>query len=222
MNVPRFMKSFAHITHKYLSPNLGTMLLWTGAIGWALSSLAQVTAVAINPKIPKDQKKFLIPQEIADAAVNIASFIVITRHCQKFGEKLVSTGRIATPHIRNFLKTNGLESKVCKKTFDISNQEAFIANKEFQKTYGKLFDGVSFISSTIGSIISCNIVTPYIRNYFGAKSQKYSMAKDKMQNSIILPTSPVLPAQNPIGIDAYAKRATLKSTYPSPSSSLKI
>ena len=33
--------------------NTATMLVVTGTIGWGLSSLAQIGAVMINPKIPK-------------------------------------------------------------------------------------------------------------------------------------------------------------------------
>ena len=50
------------------------MLIWTGVAGWTLSSLAQIGAILFNPNISKEQKSFLIPQELADAAVNIGSF----------------------------------------------------------------------------------------------------------------------------------------------------
>ena len=46
------------------------MLIWTGVAGWTLSSLAQISAVMFNPKLSKEQKSFLVPQEIADAVVN--------------------------------------------------------------------------------------------------------------------------------------------------------
>ena len=50
------------------------MLIWTGVAGWTLSSLAQISAILFNPKLTKEEKSFLIPQELADAAVNIGSF----------------------------------------------------------------------------------------------------------------------------------------------------
>ena len=53
------------------------MLIATGTLGWALSSLAQMCAIVWNPKISSDKKSFLLPQELMDAVVNIGSF-----HCQ--------------------------------------------------------------------------------------------------------------------------------------------
>lgn len=209
MNLNNLSKSFANFTYGKLTKNLGTMLLWTGTFGWILSSFAQITAVAINNKIPKEQKKFLIPQEIADAAVNIASFIVLTKSFTKFGERLVKSGKLATPKIREFISKYNLDSKVGTKQLDITklpqieDEMSPKHDKDFSKAFYNLFDGVSFIFSTIGSIISCNIVTPYARNYLGAKSQKNSIAKDKLNNPVMLPTSPVLPAQNRFSIDDY-------------------
>ena len=57
------------------------MLIWTGVAGWTLSSLAQAGAVLFNKEIPKEQKSYLIPQELADAAINIIgckSFVFLT------------------------------------------------------------------------------------------------------------------------------------------------
>ena len=59
---------------RHYGENPGKMLIHTGVIGWVLSSAAQVAAIVINDKIPKEQKMFLVPQEMSDAAVNIASF----------------------------------------------------------------------------------------------------------------------------------------------------
>ena len=46
--------------------NTAKMLIWTGVAGWGLSSLAQIVAIMINPKISKEQKSFLVPQEFLD------------------------------------------------------------------------------------------------------------------------------------------------------------
>ncbi len=59
------------------------MLIWTGVAGWTLSSLAQVGAVLFNNKISNEKKSFLVPQEMADAAVNIGSFFLITQAAKK-------------------------------------------------------------------------------------------------------------------------------------------
>ena len=83
--------------------NTAKMLIWTGTAGWGLSSLAQVGAVLFNPKISKEQKGFLVPQEILDACVNIGSFFIITQSAKKIISKMASTGKIAPQKVRDFL-----------------------------------------------------------------------------------------------------------------------
>jgi len=202
MTVPSFVKTSATSVYKNFAGNPGKLLLITGTIGWILSALAQVTAVVVNNKIPKDQKKFLIPQELADAAVNIASFFIITRTCTKIGEGLVKSGRLATPKIREHLAKLHLDTKIGTKDFSILKQPEMQElnpkfDKKLQKDYFDFADGVSFLSSTIGSIISCNVITPILRNKIAANHQKQSIAEDKMNAANLrISSAPVLPAQN--------------------------
>ena len=79
---PQFIRDFVNYIAKTYGNDPGKMLVHTGVIGWALSSMAQVFAIVLNDKIPKKQKLFLIPQEIADACVNIMSFYVISQSCK--------------------------------------------------------------------------------------------------------------------------------------------
>ena len=74
--------------------NTAKMLIWTGTAGWGLSSLAQVGAVLFNPKISKEQKGFLVPQEILDACVNIGSFFIITQSAKKLFQKWHQQGKL--------------------------------------------------------------------------------------------------------------------------------
>ena len=113
-----------HMLQNY-GENPGNMLVHTGTLGWILSSLAQVGAVVFNDKISPEQKTFLIPQEIADAAVNILSFYALTYSLKCFGAKLVSTGKLRTKRIRNFLERNELMNKVGKLDFDVAKQDNF-------------------------------------------------------------------------------------------------
>lgn len=211
-----------------LATNPSDMFLVTGTLGWVLSALAQVTAVVINKKIPEEQKKFLIPQEIADAGVNIASFILFTRYTSKIADKLVSSGKLATPKIRKFLEENKLTSSIGKNIKEIIkgeekinsfNVEAEILNPKnktengLKEHYYAFADSVSFISSTIGSIISCNIITPLLRNKIASSRQKASLEKDKQQQESFQPYAPVLPAQNKLGPDNYrTKLGTITSS----------
>ncbi|MDD3150022.1 MAG: hypothetical protein PHV68_04235 [Candidatus Gastranaerophilales bacterium] len=61
----------------------GTLLKMLSTITWAVSSLAQVAAITTNKEIPTKDKKFLIPQEIADGVVNVSLFWTFTGGFQK-------------------------------------------------------------------------------------------------------------------------------------------
>lgn len=84
------------------SGDAGKMLLHTGTIGWILSATAQIFGIANNDKISAEKKKFLIPQEMADAAVNILAFYTVTNGIQNFTKKLASSGKFITPKIAKF------------------------------------------------------------------------------------------------------------------------
>lgn len=215
MSVDSFIKNNATKVYKNFAGSPGKLLLYTGTIGWILSSLGQLFAIAINDKIPNDQKKFLIPQEMADAAVNIASFFALTLSVTKFGEHLVKSGKLSTPAIRKHLTKLGLDSKAGTKGFDITKLPEMQElnpkfNKEFQGDYYKFADGVSFVSSTIGSIISCNIITPILRNKFASARQKEAIKRDKMDKEpVLIPDSPVLPTHNKPDNDKRVKLASV-------------
>lgn len=168
--------SFKSTLYKNYGENPGRMLVHTGVLGWILSSLAQISAVLVNDKLSPEQKSFLIPQEFADAAINIISFYVITNSLKNFSSKLVSTGKLTTPHIKNFLAKNNFISKnpntkdkVGNMNFDISKVANF---DEISTDYKNFKNGVDVVASTLGSILSCNIVTPVLRNNFAAREQK--------------------------------------------------
>lgn len=169
-----FMRLKDSIARNY-GENMGKMLIHTGVIGWVLSSAAQVAAIVINDKIPKEQKMFLIPQEIADAGVNIASFYLITQSFKSLTSKLVSTGKWLPKSVRTFLENSNVAAKVGKKGFNVLKDGNLPV--DIEKQYKKFEAGMDFIGTTLGSIISCNIVTPIIRNEIAAKRQKSGIAK---------------------------------------------
>ena len=176
MPKPSLFMQFKDVIAKKYGDNLGKMLIHTGVIGWILSSAAQVAAIVINDKIPKEQKMFLIPQEIADAGVNIV--------------------------LRDAKLPNNLV-------------------EDFKK-----FDsGIDFISTTLGSILSCNIVTPIIRNEIAAERQKSGIAK--MNSNTTNKTVASVDTEN-VNIP-LSNRATMNNfqsmaynKYSHPASSLKI
>lgn len=179
--------------------NPGKMLVHTGILGWFLSSLAQITAVIANDKISQEQKNFLIPQEAADGAINILSFYFITSSIKLLASKLVSCGKMSTKAIKTFLKNNNIDNKIGKLDFNIEKLNNF---QDIKGKYKPFKNGVDVIASTIGSIISCNIVTPVLRNEFASRRQKYLTEKMKKNSDIKYPAS--------ISMDDYQKMAYSK------------
>lgn len=56
----------------------GNFLFISAAIGWALASMAQTIGLIANKDIGKEEKKFLVPQEIMDGTFNIATYAAVT------------------------------------------------------------------------------------------------------------------------------------------------
>lgn len=164
---------------KYYSGNAGKMLVHTGAIGWTLSSVAQILAIVINDKIPKEQKMFLVPQEAADAAVNILSFYCITQSCNSLAKLLTSTGKWVPKAVKEFLVNNNLASKIGKVDFNVLKDANLPA--DMAKSFKNFSTIVDVGATTAGSVLSCNIVTPVLRNYFAAERQKSAI--DKLNES---------------------------------------
>lgn len=214
-----FVRAKDAIAMKY-GDNPGKMLIHTGVIGWVLSSAAQVLAIVINDKIPKEQKMFLVPQEMADAAVNIASFYLITQSFKSVASKLVKTGKWLPGTVRDALEKSDVAGKVGKKGFDVLKDGKL--TKELEEKYKKFDAGIDVIATTVGSILSCNIVTPVIRNEIAANKQKSGIAK---MNTDINMSSNVKSATE---VNGYLKRPSMQSFQASKpsvynsSSSLKV
>lgn len=168
-NISLFARAKNCIAKNY-GDSPGKMLVHTGVIGWVLSSAAQVCAISINDKIPKEQKMYLIPQEVADAMVNIISFYAITQTFTSTALRVVNSGRWLPKSVKGFLEHKGLGAKLGQKNFDITKSE--VLTPSAKKRFELFKNGVDVVATTIGSILSCNIVTPIIRNEIAARRQK--------------------------------------------------
>lgn len=149
------------------------MLIWTGVAGWSLSSVAQIGAVLFNPKISNEQKSFLIPQEFADAAVNIGSFFLVTQVAKKYVSKLFSTGKFAPKSVREYLSKHKdlYADKVGKLDFDLD--KVLKQNADFPKEKYWACKNFGTTVATVGAgILSSNIITPIVRNEMAANMQK--------------------------------------------------
>lgn len=164
----------------------GKMLVHAGLITWATVCLSQVVAVALNKNVPSDQKKFLIPQEIADGALNIAAFYCITNSGKNIAGKLVSSGKWSTKAIRDFVANHPLGKNIKMGDMSTNLSKTFRENKEFHDCYDNFKGGMDMFSAVCGAVVSSNIITPIIRNRIGAQRQKESIAREKMQKNTAL------------------------------------
>ncbi len=70
--------------------NNGNFLFLSAAAGWALASLAQTIGLITNKEIGKEEKKFLVPQEILDGTFNIATYAAVTIPIMKCASKMAT------------------------------------------------------------------------------------------------------------------------------------
>jgi len=160
--------------YKNYSANPGKILVHAGVIGWVLSSAAQISAIIFNDKIPKEQKMFLIPQEFADACVNILSFYAVTRTFTAVATKLVKTGKWILPGVKKYLQKHNLANNIGNPNFDISTVKMPYS---LRKRYNWFNYGLDATATTIGSILSSNIITPVFRNLYASHRQQNNIAK---------------------------------------------
>lgn len=164
---------FDKIYTKYQT-DAGKMLIHTGTIGWVMSSMAQIAAIMMNDKVSKEQKMFLIPQEFMDACINILSFYLVTRSLTGIADKLACTGKWIPSDVKNHLIKKGYKDLIGKFDFNILKLKlngAPLRSFELHK------NGLGLIASTIGSVISCNILTPIFRNRYASHRQQTNIAK---------------------------------------------
>lgn len=171
--------------YEHFKKDTGLMLIITGAAGWILSSGAQMLGIIFNPKIPREQKGFLLPQEFFEALTNIVTFLGITYLTKKSISKMASTGKIAPQSVRDFLNKNKdiYGDKIGKLSLDLDDvlktepkfpKESYYAYKNFVTTVG-----------TVGaSILSTNIITPVVRNYLASSTQKKYINKREQTNPV--------------------------------------
>lgn len=107
----KFMKSM----YKNYTKDDGKLLVHMGALGWVFSSAAQLLVLATDKKIDKKKKKFLLPQEGADAAVNVVLYYTICDFIKKGSDRLVEKGKILTFDVADAL------SNIKSKTHSVSN-----------------------------------------------------------------------------------------------------
>lgn len=195
------------------------MMVHTGTVGWTLSSAAQLWNVISSDKFTSNEKKFLIPQEALDALVNITLFYTITNSCKNISSKLVKSGKLLSKELRTYVAEHPVDGL---NLGDISTNlsKSYENDPKFFNMYQPFSNGVNMVVNTIACIVASNIVTPYVRNYIGAKEQRHLLSKEKRQLNPL--STPILPAQNRFGIDDYKAQANLHSQRLTSGGSLRI
>lgn len=135
--------------------NNASFLFVTAALGWVLASAAQTFGLVVNKDLTKEEKKFLIPQEIADGAANIAMYAVVTTKLMKMAENLTKPGKNGKPFI--------VLKDAAGKALDYTSNMA-----QYAKTGRDLKTGAAIL----GGVISTCILTPIVRNAFGSFVKK--------------------------------------------------
>lgn len=153
------------VADKSSNDTAGILIMLTSA-GWLASSLAQIAGIYFNKNYTKEQKSFMIPQELADAVVNIGSFLLITKSLKALTTKMVDTGKLIPNSIRRFLVKNGMGSEIGKFGFNITEVEGF---NKYNSIYNNFKMASESTAAILGGIFSSNILTPILRNKIAAK-----------------------------------------------------
>lgn len=195
-----FWQNVKQYVYEHYGLDTGKLILHAGLITWTTSALSQLAAIALNKEIPSDQKKFLIPQEIADGALNIASFYIVTNSFNRVASKLVSTGKWTTKAIKNYVLKKAPEIKIGDMKTNLNVVKKFKEDVEFHKVYDSFNGGINMMSAVTGAVISSNIVTPFIRNVWGAKQQKDAIIREKIQKNSAVYKNNIYPSNGQMKI----------------------
>ena len=188
---------------EYYSKDVGKSLIHWGSVGWVFSSLAQIFAIAINKNIDKKEKKFLIPQEMADGAVNVGLYYTITQAIKSLGDSLVESGSFIKKDtadflnalnannlpLKDFIKSNGSVSEIfslIKRENRFGGVEQSVLNNVFAAldkkadSFSHWKNGVGTIFTIAASVLACNVITPYCRNKIASVFQQRHLEKTKL------------------------------------------
>lgn len=188
MKIPPQVKRITDFIFEKCSKDMGSVLIWTTIGGWVASSAAQIFAIKHNSKYTKEQKSFMIPQEISDAAVNIGAFFLITTPIKKLSTKLVTTGKIIPNVVRRVIIKNNDKCRIGKLDFNITKTPYF---GEVEKTFNSFHNFMTTSAAVLGGVISSNIVTPILRNRYASQRQAKKQALFNQSNVVVGPINPI-------------------------------
>ena len=132
------------IWSKY-AEDVGQSLIHLGALGWFLSSAAQLGMIITNKDIDKKEKQFLIPQETADGAINVVLYYTICQAIKKYADSLLERGKILTEKscecIEKFKTTPNSASDFIKGLSEFYRQHRIIDKKKHVGNLSDFYNG---------------------------------------------------------------------------------
>ena len=201
----KFAKKVAEKVYKFFEYDSGKMLLMTSIIATSTSALAQAGAIVVNKKYTNAQKRFMVPHELIDGGLMVASIFIVTRPVQCISRKFIKSGKILTSDMAKYLqKYNMTEKRGCadfsfpdkiKEIMQkIEKSDNFIKSSEKEKeqllqehksmleNFDIFEDSVSAIVTTGATAASISLVSPLLRNYALSKIPQINQAKMKSDN----------------------------------------
>ncbi len=175
--------------------NKSRMLIHAATAGWTLVSIANIVGISTSKDLESKQKKYLVPQEIADSATNIGLFVLTTKALTWAADKLANN--------KNLIKFE---------TVAKNNKDKVLKNIAASvDTHKDAVGGLKVFASLIGAVIASNIITPIIRGHYASWRQKSALKK--LGEPLVLPETkgitagPSLPFKNnmpqPINMNSF-------------------
>jgi len=205
MSAPKFVNNFKNYMFKNYSQDDGKLLVHMGALSWVFGAFAQVGAVLCDKNIDKKKKKFLLPQEAADAGANVVLFYTVCDLIKKGSDKLVESGKLLTQEAADAIKALKPNAKTWNEVFTASELKQNLTDLLKDGSKLKVFNGkpltqaqsdavkkaleaveshknnMGIIAAIGASVLACNIITPYVRNFIAAKWQKNQLHKEAVE-----------------------------------------
>lgn len=146
--------------------NKSDFLKKSGIAGIITTGVCQTAAVAVNKDVPTKEKKFMLPQEIADGAINLTIFWTLTALCIAGGRKMAKGWTKENP--------SNIFGKTLKSLQESSSLKDIKAFKDYdiEKIKDGYVNGLGTIIGMAGSIVANNFISPPIRNYAASLYQK--------------------------------------------------
>lgn len=125
----------------------GKGLILLGTMGWVFSALAQIVMIARNKDIDKKEKKFLIPQEVADGVINCTLYYTVCAAIKKAGDWLLENCCFVTQNTHDALmklqtsQPNSLGEIVKGELLLFSQDEELLKIKEIKGNLSKFWQG---------------------------------------------------------------------------------